>query len=409
MSSSHHVKYPRELAAHLLPLMKLRGRWNVVVQQLAHGDPMGEANDRNFRVRKPLPSEEELEKILDIAYVTSLCVEEGRACTLTVAYVPPLGAAELGEGTFTFAAPLPFEPSQLRKLAPATEPAVTCIALWHMEGGGLGIWGLLHQGDHRLSLDRELRPDYLQVRVLRPGAFTVHYGGSTVALFVTDHWHIFESDLGLVGMLRGPLTDENRAREFVRLASRMLSLGHGGTILIVDRQHAISGLIPHPAFSHPGSPATLLTEAFAAHEHFSSGEERQRNDETDAHFHRRRRDAERAHSETLDFVAKLTAVDGAVVMQDDLSVVGFGATIQMATVADPVVVLEDPRHPGSEVETPVSSIGGHRHRSAVMFCMQQDGLALALVASQDGDLSLVGRKDDGRAHVIRPFELGEGL
>ena len=53
-------------------------------------------------------------------------------------------------------------------------------------------------------------------------------------------------------------------------------------------------------------------------------------------------------------------------------------------------------------------IGGNRHRAAAVFCMQQGRLVLALVASQDGDLSLIG-KDDGRAHVIRPFELGEGL
>jgi hypothetical protein len=81
----------------------------------------------------------------------------------------------------------------------------------------------------------------------------------------------------------------------------------------------------------------------------------------------------------------------------------------MGTAEDPLIVLEDPRQPGTEQEVLVSSIGGNRHRSAVLFCMQQEGLALALVASQDGDLSLVGRKDDGRAHVIRPFELGEGL
>jgi hypothetical protein len=153
----------------------------------------------------------------------------------------------------------------------------------------------------------------------------------------------------------------------------------------------------------------LLEDAFDTHERFLRGDDRKFDDESEAHFHRRRRDAERVHADALDFVAKLTAVDGALVMQDDLTVVGFGATIQMGGVEDPLVVLEDPRVPGSEAPVLVSSIGGHRHRSAVLFCMQQEGLALALVASQDGDLSLVGRKDDGRAHVIRPFELGEGL
>jgi hypothetical protein len=385
----HRVRYPRELAAQLLPTMRDR------------------AIDGRTE-RRPLPTKTDLAQILDVTYATSLCAEEGRTCTLTIAYVSPRAAAELGHPTFRFAEPLPFEPSQLRKLAPATDPALTCVAVWHVEGGGLGVWGFVEHGAHRLAIDHDLRPDFLQVRALRPGAFNVHYSGSTVALFVTDHWHMFEGRVGLVGMLRGPLT-EKRAQEFVRLAGRMLSLGHGGTILIVDRQHATSGLIPHPAFSHAHAPATLLKDAFEAHERFLSGLESKRGDEAEGHFHRRRRDAERAHADALDFVAKLTAVDGALVMYDDLDVVGFGATIQMGAVVDPDVVLEDPRAPGSETTALVSSIGGHRHRSAVDFCMQQDGLALALVASQDGDLSLVGRKDDGRAHVIRPFELGEGL
>jgi hypothetical protein len=357
----------------------------------------------------PLPSEDALARILDVTYVTSLCNEEGRECAFTIAYLSAASAAAIGLATFCFASPLPFEPLYLRKLAPATDPALTCVAVSPTKGGALGIWGLIHQGERRASNDREPRLAFLQIRVLRPGAFNVQHGGATVALFVTDHWHIFESRLDLIGMLRGPLTDGRRAREFVRLASRMLSLGHGGTILIVDREHPLSGLIPHRAFTHPNTPACVLKDAFDGHERFSQKREGSTDDEAEAHLERRRRDAARAHADALDFVARLTAVDGALVMQDDLSVVGFGATIQMGAAEDPLVVLEDPRAPGSEREVLVSAIGGNRHRSAVLFCTQQVGLALALVASQDGDLSLVGRKDDGRAHVIRPFELGEGL
>jgi hypothetical protein len=401
MSNAIPVKYPRELALRLLPAM---------MRNLVSRAALDPALDRNATdTGMPLPTEDALAQILDITYVTSLCNEEGRACAFTIAYLSPVAAAELGHGTFSFAFPLPFEPAHLRKLAPATDPAVTCVAVWPTEHGALGIWGLLHQGDRNFSIDRELRPNFLHVRVLRPGAFNVQHGGATVALFVTDHWHIFESRLDLIGMLRGPLTDEGRARDFVRIASRMLSFGHGGTILIVDREHSVSGLIPHRAFSHPNSPASLLKDAFEGHERFARKEERRQDDESAKHFQRRRRDAERAHANALDFVARLTAVDGALVMQDNLNVVGFGATIQMGTAEDPLIVLEDPRQPGTEQEVLVSSIGGNRHRSAVLFCMQQEGLALALVASQDGDLSLVGRKDDGRAHVIRPFELGEGL
>src|SRR6266700_1775979 len=114
MTSSHDVKYPRELAGPLLPVMMDRGKWSLVVQQIANGDPMGETQRCAFEVTKPLPSEDALAQILDLAYVTSLYAEEGRACALTVAYVSPMGATQLGHGTFTFSSPLSFEPSQLR-------------------------------------------------------------------------------------------------------------------------------------------------------------------------------------------------------------------------------------------------------------------------------------------------------
>jgi hypothetical protein len=401
MSTRHQVRYPRELAGHLL---------HAITSHVLDPTPGAPVSGESVADgSKPLPGEDALERILDVVYVTSQCNEEGRQCTFTLAYLSPSSASAQGHGTFSFASPVPFEPIHLRKLAPATDPALTCVAVWPTEDGALGIWGLIHQGERGASIDQDLRPTFLHVRVLRPGAFTVHHGGATVALFVTDHWHIFERRLDLVGMLRGPLTDERRAREFVRLASRMLSFGHGGAILIVDREHGVPGLIPHRAFTHPRSPSHLLREAFEADERFTRKEERRQDGESEARFLRRRRDAAQAHLDALDFVARLTAVDGALVMQDDLGVVGFGATIQMGAAEDPLVVLEDPRSPGTEREVPVSAIGGNRHRSAVLFCKQQEGLALALVASQDGDLSLVGRKDDGRAHVIRPFELGEGI
>jgi hypothetical protein len=401
MTNTYELRYPHELARHLLPVIA-----GPRVDEAAEGPPTGEETPHGHM---PIPREDALARILDVTYMTSLCSEEGRACLFTIAYLSPERAAELGHGTFSFASPLPFEPSSLRKLAPATDPVLACVAVWPEEDGALGIWGLLHHGDRTSAIDRELRRSFLQVRVLRPGAFTVCHGGTTVALFVTDHWHIFKSRLDLIGMLRGPLTDGRRARELVRLASRMLSFGHGGTILIVDREHSLSGLIAHRAFTHPSSPASLLKDAFEGHERFNRKEEHRQHGESEAHFLSRQRDAERAHSDALDFVARLTAVDGALVLQDDLGIVGFGATIRMGAAEDPLVVLEDPRLPGSEREVLVSTIGGNRHRSAILFCTQQPGLALALVASQDGDLSLVGRKDDGRAHVIRPFELGEGL
>jgi hypothetical protein len=70
--------------------------------------------------------------------------------------------------------------------------------------------------------------------------------------------------------------------------------------------------------------------------------------------------------------------------------------------------MEDPKNLGT---TKPLDLGrrGNRHRSAAYFCARQEGLALALVASQDGDFSLFLRKKDGGVHVIGPYDLGVGL
>src|SRR5580692_1403686 len=138
-SSTYQVRYPRELARQLLPMIA-----GPRVHEGAEDRPSGEGTPYGSI---PIPPEDALARILDVTYMTSLCNEEGRECVFTVAYLSPARAAELGHGTFSFGSPLPFEPSYLRKLAPATDPALTCVAVWPAEGGALGIWGLIHHGD----------------------------------------------------------------------------------------------------------------------------------------------------------------------------------------------------------------------------------------------------------------------
>ncbi len=57
----------------------------------------------------------------------------------------------------------------------------------------------------------------------------------------------------------------------------------------------------------------------------------------------------------------------------------------------------------------LSTIPGTRHRSAAFFCAQQAGRALAIVISQDGDVSLFRRLPDGAVLRVGPFALGTGL
>jgi hypothetical protein len=88
---------------------------------------------------------------------------------------------------------------------------------------------------------------------------------------------------------------------------------------------------------------------------------------------------------SVDAVARLTAVDGATVLNERYELLAFGmkivrkrasARVELVTVTEPVVgntpTMVDP-----------SRLGGTRHLSAVQFVNDQRD-ALALVASQDG-------------------------
>ena len=99
----------------------------------------------------------------------------------------------------------------------------------------------------------------------------------------------------------------------------------------------------------------------------------------DAHF------SERDLARMSDYVASFAAVDGAVVLQRDLTLLGFGAEIVDAKLPEDNELVEYGKHPhGKPKDRPLTSFG-MRHRSAYRFCQNAEG-AIAFVVSQDGGL-----------------------
>jgi len=112
----------------------------------------------------------------------------------------------------------------------------------------------------------------------------------------------------------------------------------------------------------------------------------------------------------LDFVADLSKVDGVVHLTSDLGVVGFGGKVMGDLPPEAQLTKEDLSKPGVVEKASIADYKGMRHRSAAQFCANiQTGQALAIVVSQDGDVTLVGRRDDGTVHKIGPFALGIGV
>ena len=88
---------------------------------------------------------------------------------------------------------------------------------------------------------------------------------------------------------------------------------------------------------------------------------------------------------TIDAIAGLTAVDGAVVLTDHHELLGFGAKIARRKGWPQVeqVTLTEPIKGAAPALVHPDQLGGTRHLSAAQFVQDQRD-SVALVASQDG-------------------------
>jgi hypothetical protein len=400
------VQFPRDIVPELYERLLHSRTWQCLATK-SYAEEAVRKSRRNAQLVRPVPSIELARTMVDVSYAASLLEEEGRRVRFSLAFLTPEGAQALRYGVFRFRSPLPVEPTALAKAALATESSRTALAVRSSGTGEPEVWGVVHHGNRSFGLSFEHSPTYFSVRVLRTGTFTVHFDEQLVLLFCRDHARYFDRPIDLMGTLcdRAGVA-LSVAQDLVRLAQRMLAHTHGGTILVVRSMATAQGLSLHHAFSVEDGEHTLLREALAQHEGTLPVPPRGSDPDHIVHL----KQPEEQHNEALDFVARLTAVDGAVVVRDDLTLLGFGAMIAtpQSGVPDDVIV-EDPTAPGEVKATTIEELGGNRHRAAASYCAQQCDMALAFVASQDGDLSVFIRRDDGVIHCLRPYELGIGL
>jgi len=102
--------------------------------------------------------------------------------------------------------------------------------------------------------------------------------------------------------------------------------------------------------------------------------------------------------------AQASSVDGAVVLDAALSVLGF--RVELCAREDeqlPECVALDPESSEPRPMGPVRLTAfGTRHRSAARFCARVPG-AVAMVVSQDGETRELMRLPDGRVGVCGPL------
>ncbi len=324
-----------------------------------------------------LPDIAVIQAIVDAAFWASLRREEGFIPKISLAFVSP----EETKSALLFERPLPLDPGVLTKVAPAVERPGIHLGV-SIRPQGLCVWGTT----------RAIPSLCLVVEVAAPGLIVIKHHSQTVGKFVNvavlegDQVKIVDERAAAMpdcpALLTALLGSESPAawvhsanqsvNVLVQLAVSMRAHGRGGSLLVVPTsgsqgepeawRESIVSPIPY-AVSPPFSALSELARAAS--------------DDSDKLIR------------TIDAVAGLTAVDGAVVLTDQYEVLGFGAKITRRKGHPLVeqVFLTEPIEGGEAILVHPDKLGGTRHLSAAQFVHdqrdEQRGCA-ALVASQDG-------------------------
>jgi hypothetical protein len=361
---------------------------------------------------RPLPGDEELARLVDVTFFASLHEEEARRTQFDVAWQ---SSSHGCTAVVAIATPVVATPKSLAKLAPATRPEATSIAV-RQQGSDLVAWAFLQ------PISAAGSP--VTIRVLAPGVLRVDHAGIPRALYARGEIlllggaHEVKSPARLLTSTFRAWSAEAdlavgvdlRAAVVTRIAARSLEHRHGGMILLVpaDVDTAL-GVRVHYAV---GEGSDVLARKYAHVIRDIPVEERlerlrgSRPRAVDGRVPVRDA-AQIAFAEAIEIIARLTAIDNAVLMDTDLKLRGFG--VQVVEADAPKTTFEHANPYSEEVHVDdLSTFKGTRHPAGVIFCMRQEREAAAIIASQDGRLSLATRDARGSIAVLGAYESGFG-
>jgi hypothetical protein len=393
-----------------------------------------------------LPRPEDLRHVLATAFFASFEREEGRNLRFVLCCSPDLEVTRDGFGEVVPVMPLetprPVSVATLRSLAPAVNAnnAAILVKCPTSEHERSEVAGVLHVGAN-LARARNGRsfyyrpaPHALIVDVRDAGELHIYQGGMKLAAMKAGRLH---DQIAFSALEFLPISDI-LARGEHALRPRVAAPGHEAahetsdfqwtallnTILCIvngvkEHEHGGTVLLVSP----DAAPTLPIHTKFDIHERVNVLGNRfvqflnARHQLTEARWRRKAAshieahatalsllenaafDAEEQLGDAADLVARLTAVDGALVLTSDLRVLGFGAEIVLDT-AVPITAYEVVGNPDLAETWPEvdSQSFGMRHRSALRCVSVSNGVA-AFVVSQDNSVSFIWKK--GRRVLLK--------
>lgn len=385
--------------------------------------------------RPDCPSPDDLRRACDTLYSASLLKEEGRPVRARVILAPP-DAFALSDGppdgvhAIRFTTPHAFSANEIKRLSPAASFFHSAVAVWPDRDRGLRIWGILNTGPRWMNLVAGGR---------KPAGQAIHHP----ILHIRDPgWLLFYHDYQLIGEWRGrefhgPRLDVFQSRllneRFARLRlglvqelgdrclpptlgeadyaelchlvslqfiKRVINLvrtsGHGGTVVFLPEGDAFRWIdckytsesdeagkrFPHLMKSiirRVGQLCPAGSTLEDAWQVFRTSEDPELDRLEEAFF------------ELARFFSDLMQVDGAMVLDQRVRVLGFGGEIQVPHNVLQVIQAHD-LEAITRSDWNVQS-DGTRHRAVYRLCSVEPGV-IGFVISQDSQVRMIANVDD---------------
>jgi hypothetical protein len=341
------------------------------------------------------PTRQMLAEMLEVAFWASLTTNEGRPTRVRMAMLRHGTRA----GVQAFKRPIPYTEEAVGQLAPAVwSTGWLAVDVFQQP---LCIWGISQHPIYD-------RIGAITIEVTDPGIIRVGIGalrsmvvfGGRSTAFLRD-----AQDMTLTTRLRSILGKDVSGKSMAETSTawrECLALGLLARMVLEDRHGGMLLVVPHETdawksslkpFAHEYvEPDSAIRDSIRAAERHEISRANvftklNQSDASDsikdamlAAFSQINWDPE----DILRPVARLAAVDGAVVLSDEIDILGFGAMISVSSVPDLYLIQPGQR---DAVKIRVEDAGGTRHQSAVRFVGHHHG-SFALVISHEGHLSL---------------------
>ena len=292
----------------------------------------------------PLPDAQQIVSVIEEVFWASLLTEEGRPCRPRLLYIPRQESTRRAVQQLTQA--LPLTRDTLRKLTPAQGPL------------GYLTWDCAPDGAEVTGIQGREGGDPCNFTVAAPmnGALDISWNCTRLLALRTGRIERLSRNLKpeVYGALRivGNLVGGFEPVFLGQTIRAIANGGHGGALWILRKDISHTGInIKYPLRQDDQPLPDQPVERF----------------------------------KVLESIGYLSAVDGAVVINQHIQVFGFGAFIDIPDTPKMINSISDDN---KEQSIPSTQLGGGRHRSAVEFCARF-APAAAIVVSEDGRISVL--------------------